>query len=112
MARQKKEMTEEEQFRKLRLPKREQHEMFAMTVKLHGTNKLSAMCEDGVERMCRIPGKMKKRIWIREGDLLIVKVWDFQPSKADVVWRFKGTEQYHLEKRGLLDKLKEAMGGG
>lgn len=79
--------------------------MFAIAIKLHGSNQIKAVCEDGKERMCRIPGKMKKKIWIREGDLLIIKLWEIQPSKADIVWRYFGNQKNHLKKQGYLDKL-------
>jgi translation initiation factor 1A len=52
--------------------------------------------------MARIPGKMKKRRWIRTGDLLVVKPWDFQDEKADVIRRYKRTESNNLSKRGLI----------
>ena len=64
-----------------------------------GANQLKVMCQDKVERGCRIPGKLKKRVWIRENDLVIVKIWDFQPSKGDVVWRFSETRLNGLEKK-------------
>ena len=50
-----------------------------------GHGKLKVRCNDKNIRLCRIPGKMKKRIWIREGDVVLVKPWDFQSNeKADV----------------------------
>jgi translation initiation factor 1A len=92
-------------FKKVRLPRKNDHEMFALVTKLHGVNKISALFEDGVERKCRITGKMKKKIWIREGDLIIGKIWDFQPSKADVVWRYLGDQTNRLKRLGYLEKL-------
>lgn len=98
--------TEEAQsVRRLRLPKKEQNEMFAIVSKLLGANKILAICQDAKERNCRIPGRMKKRIWLREGDLIIIKVWDFQPSKADVVWRYSNTQKHYLANRGYLEGL-------
>jgi len=52
--------------------------------------------------MARIPGRMKRRLWIREGDLVILKPWDFQNAKADVVWRFTRTQAMNLSKRGNI----------
>ena len=90
---------------KVRKPYRDLGEMFAVITKMHGTNQIAAMCEDGTERKCRIPGKLKKRVWMREGDVIIVKLWDFQPIKADVVWRFLPVQTERLRRMGLLGKL-------
>jgi translation initiation factor 1A len=60
------------------------------------------MCADGKSRLGRIPGKLKKRMWIREGDLLIIKVWDFQDDKCDIRHRYTKTESTYLSRRGIL----------
>ncbi|MEM4261369.1 MAG: translation initiation factor eIF-1A [Candidatus Diapherotrites archaeon] len=92
----------QEEIKKIPLPKKENLEMFGMVVQLHGSNQVKILCEDGLERICRIPGRMKKKTWLRERDIVIIKLWDFQPSKADVVWRYLGTHVEHLKKKGLL----------
>lgn len=90
---------------KLRQPHRDEGELFGIAIQLHGTNQIRVACEDGVERMCRIPGKLKKRVWIRERDVLIVRKWDFQPIKADIVWRFYGMQTERLKQMGVLRNL-------
>ena len=89
-----------------RLPNRKELEQFAIVTKMHGTDQVKATCEDGTERGCRITGKMKKKVWIREGDLIIIKVWDFQPIKADIVWRFLGGQKNWLDRKGYLNAFK------
>jgi len=54
--------------------------------------------------MGRIPGKMKKRIWIREGDVVIVVPWSFQDEKADVVWRYTRPQVDWLKRKGYLNE--------
>ncbi len=90
---------------RIRYPNREELEMFAIATQLMGTDQVKAKCEDGTERQCRIPGKMKKKVWIRQGDLLIIRLWSFQPIKADIVWRFLGTQAEHIKRKGLLKNL-------
>jgi translation initiation factor 1A len=60
------------------------------------------MCEDNVSRMGRITGKMKKKMWIREGDLLVVRPWGFQEGKADILFRYSRTQSQYLARRNLL----------
>ncbi|MDO8428795.1 MAG: translation initiation factor eIF-1A [Candidatus Diapherotrites archaeon] len=87
------------------LPRKHENEMFAIVIKLNGTDQVKAIFQDGVERGCRITGKLKKKVWIREGDLIIAKIWDFQPSKADIVWRYLEPQKNVLYRKGLLTGL-------
>lgn len=90
---------------RMRVPNKKDLEMFGVVTQLMGVNNISIMCEDGKERVCRIPGKMFKHIWIKQGDLVIVKLWDFQPTKGDVVWRYLGFQINALEKKGILAEM-------
>jgi len=60
------------------------------------------MCEDGKSRMGRIPGKIKKRMWIREGDLLILRPWEFQDDKADILYRYTRTQATYLSRKKMI----------
>ena len=77
-------------------------EMYAVADQLLGASRIKVMCEDGKSRMGRIPGKLKKRMWIREGDLLIVKPWDFQDEKSDILYRYTKTQSSYLKRRGWI----------
>ena len=63
------------------------------------------MCADGKGRLGRIPGKIKKRMWIREGDLLIVRPWDFQDEKADIIYRYTKTQSAYLSRKRMLPEI-------
>jgi translation initiation factor 1A len=78
--------------------------MYAVADQLLGASRIKVMCEDGKSRMGRIPGKLKKRMWMREGDLLIVKPWDFQDEKADILYRYTKTQSSYLKRRGWIPK--------
>ncbi|MFH0906541.1 MAG: translation initiation factor eIF-1A [archaeon] len=91
--------------KRLRLPFKGNLEMFGKVIQLMGVNQVKVMCEDGTERNCRIPGKLFKHVWIKPEDIVIVKLWDFQLSKGDVIWRYLGFQKSQLERRGLLNVL-------
>jgi len=96
---------EEEEIGRVRLPRASEHEVFGIVTQLLGATQVRVFCQDGVERNCRIPGKLKKRVWLRQRDIVIVMVWDFQPSKGDVIWRFLGNQKEWLKKQGKLEGL-------
>ena len=95
----------EEAVNRYRMPDPRNREMFAIADELMGASKLRVMCEDGKSRMARIPGKMKRRMWIKPGDLVIVKPWDFQDDKADVKYRYVRTQAVNLSRRKLIPEL-------
>lgn len=95
----------EESVGRVRLPKRDELEQFAIVLQLMGTDQVKCLCEDGTERQVRIPGKLKKRVWIRENDIILIKLWDFQPIKGDVVWRYLGNQVGWLKRNKKLEKL-------
>ena len=78
-------------------------EVLGVVVKLLGFDRILVKCQDGHERLCRIRGKMKRRVWIREGDIVIVSPWDFQSDKrGDVVWRYTHAQAENLRRKGIL----------
>ena len=84
------------------LPYKPKGEMFAVAETFQGGSRLQVICEDGVRRMGRIPGKLRRRMWVRENDLLIVVPWSFQDSKADVKFRYTPTQTSNLKRRGKI----------
>jgi translation initiation factor 1A len=97
--------TEAVDYSYMRLPRTKDLEQFGVVTQLMGSNQIKAICEDGVERQLRIPGKLKKKVWLRENDIIIAKMWDFQPSKGDIVWRYLGNQVSWLRRKGKLNKL-------
>ncbi|HYC20907.1 MAG TPA: translation initiation factor IF-1 [Candidatus Bathyarchaeia archaeon] len=48
--------------------------------------------------MGRIRGKMKKRVWLRVGDVIVMVPSSFQDDKADIVWQYQGAHVEWLKK--------------
>jgi translation initiation factor 1A len=87
------------------LPYKPKGEIFAVAETFQGGSRLQVICEDGIRRMGRIPGKLRRRMWIRENDLLIVVPWSFQDSKADVKFRYTPTQTANLKRRGKIPEI-------
>ncbi len=88
------------------------NEMFAIADNILGGRRVSVVCADGKTRMARIPGKMRRRQWVREGDLIIIWPWDFQDSKADVKHRYSKTQAIYLSRKGVLPEIVDLFGSG
>ena len=87
------------------LPYKPKGEMFAVAETFQGGSRLQLICEDGERRMGRIPGKLRRRMWVRENDLLIIVPWSFQDSKADVKFRYTPTQTSNLKRLGKIPEI-------
>ena len=94
----------EPEFVRVRLPRKKDNEMFGIADQLLGASRIKVMCADGKYRMGRIPGKIKKRMWIRQGDLVIVQPWEFQDDKANIQYRYTRTQAMYLSRKKMLPK--------
>jgi translation initiation factor 1A len=80
-------------------------DVLGIAEKLLGFDRVLVKCKDGYQRLCRIRGKMKRRAWIREGDIVLVSPWDFQFEKrGDIIWRYKRNQAQWLKKEGYLEE--------
>ncbi|ABA27216.1 Translation elongation initiation factor 4C (nucleomorph) [Bigelowiella natans] len=53
-----------------------------------GDCRLKVLCEDGKSRVCTIRGKLRKTVWIREGDIILVSLREYDDFKGDVLCRY------------------------
>ena len=78
-------------------------DVLGVAVKMLGYDRILVRCQDGKERLCRIRGKMKRRVWIREGDVVLVSPWDFQTdTRGDLIWRYTRAQAETLRRKGLI----------
>lgn len=97
----KKKVLSEKEIHQLVLPAKT--DVLGIAIKLLGFDRVLVKCQDGHERLGRIRGKMKRRVWIRQGDVVLVSPWDFQSDKkGDIIWRYTKAQAELLRKRGYL----------
>ncbi|MFB6186960.1 MAG: translation initiation factor eIF-1A [Halobacteriaceae archaeon] len=94
-------MSENSEQKSLRMP--DEDEEFAIVTNMLGANRVRVRCADGKERTARIPGKMQKRVWIREDDVVLVEPWDWQDEKADITHRYEKAEADQLREEGYIE---------
>ena len=87
------------------LVKPEQGELLGRVLKLTGGDLVIVKCSDGQTRVCRIREKLKRRMWIRENDIVLVAPWDFDNRKADILWRYIRAHADWLEANGYLKNI-------
>ena len=87
--------------RRARLPKR--GELLGVVKEMSGGSRLIALCEDGLTRMIRIPGRLKRRMWVRPNDLIIIQQWVVQEdSRGDLKYRYLPAERMWLSRHNKI----------
>ncbi|KAJ1986252.1 Translation initiation factor 1A [Coemansia spiralis] len=85
---------------------------YAQVVKMLGNGRLEASCFDGTTRLAQIRGSMRKKIWINQGDIILLSLREFQEDKADVIQKYTADEARLLKQYGELpDNAKINEGG-
>jgi translation initiation factor 1A len=81
---------------------KEDGQEYAQVLRMLGNGRLEAQCIDGVKRLCHIRGKMRKKVWVNTGDIILLGLRDFQDEKADVILKYLADEAGSLKAYGEL----------
>jgi len=93
--------SESDASRNIKMPN--EFDILGIVKKNYGFTRMNVKCQDGETRVCRVRGKMKKRNWVREGDVVLVSPWEFQSSeRGDIVYRYTRNQSEWLRRKGLL----------
>ena len=99
-------LPEGEQFVRVVLPKGNQ--VLGIVEQRLGGSRMNIRCLDGKRRICRIPGRLKRTLWVREGDIVIVEPWEFGgDEKGDIILKYSRTQAEVLKQKGHLKKIEE-----
>jgi initiation factor 1A len=81
---------------------KEDGQEYAQVLRMLGNGRLEAQCIDGVKRLCHIRGKMRKKVWVNQGDIVLIGLREFQDGKGDVILKVR---------RGGRGAPERAVGG-
>jgi len=86
---------------RVKLP-RGDNEVMGMVEQRYGGNKMLINCFDGKSRNCRVPGRLKRALWLRPGDVVIVELWELDKEKGDIIFKYRPNQVEWLKKNGFL----------
>ena len=110
MSRKKQEQEQQEklqqEIRKAKLPRGDQ--CLGIVEQRLGGTRMKGRCLDGNNRLCRIPGRLKRRLWVREGDIVLVEPWELTgKEKGDILFKYSHSQTDFLKNRGYLKQLED-----
>ena len=108
MSRKKEEQQKQEQLQqeisRIHLPRGK--ETFGLIEQRLGASRMRVRCLDGKTRVCRIPGRLTRKLWVRENDIVIVEPWEYSgDEKGDVLYKYTPTQMSFLRRKGYLKEL-------
>ncbi len=99
----------QEELRRTRLPRGNQ--VIGLLERRVGGSRSFVRCLDGKTRNCRIPGRLKRKLWVRPGDIILVEPWELEPDeKGDIIFKYSKAQVSLLRRKGMLKSLDEFSG--
>jgi|SRR3989344_5880094 len=97
----------EQEIRRVKLPRGNQ--VIGILDQRLGASRTRVNCLDGKSRICRIPGRLKRKLWVREGDIVLVDPWELGgDERGDIVFKYRPSQIDWLKKKGYLKNLDES----
>lgn len=83
-------------------------ETFGIIEQRLGGSRMRVRCLDSKTRICRIPGRLTRKLWVRESDIVIVEPWEYGgDGKGDIIYKYTPTQLSFLRKKGHLKQLDD-----
>mgnify|MGYP001374101113 CR=1 FL=1 len=75
---------------------------YAEVTKIEGHGRCRVKCSDGVSRLAVIRGSMRKKVWIKLNDFVLVGLRDYQDCKCDIIGKYSDEDVRNLRAYGEL----------
>ncbi len=92
---------------RVRLPQK--GEILGVVNQRLGGSRMRVLCLDGKERICRIPGRLRRALWVRENNIVLIKPWELGgDAKGDVIYKYRSKAEVNfLKKKGFLEGIED-----
>jgi len=90
---------------RVRIPRN--NELIGIIMQRLGGNRMEIKTTDGKTRNCRVPGRYRRKLWLRPRDVVIIVPWEFDDEKGDVIYKYNSSAVNQLKKNGILASIKE-----
>jgi len=96
----------QQEISRLYLPRGKQ--CFGLIEQRLGGSRMRVRCLDGKTRICRIPGRLTRKLWVRDNDIVVVEPWEYGgDEKGDIIYKYTPTQLSFLRRKGYLKQFDE-----
>ena len=99
--------TAEEQQAPTRVRMPRNNELIGIIALRLGGNRMEIKTIDGKTRNCRVPGRYRRRLWLRPRDIVLITPWEYDDKKGDIIYKYPPVAVKQLKRKGILDSLQE-----
>lgn len=75
---------------------------YAIITKMLGNGHCECKCFDDVVRLGNIRGKLRKRVWLSVGDVVLCGLREYQDEKVDIIHKYNADEVLNLKTMGEI----------
>ncbi|PIN76841.1 translation initiation factor IF-1A [Candidatus Woesearchaeota archaeon CG10_big_fil_rev_8_21_14_0_10_36_11] len=92
---------------RVRIPR--EKEVLGIVKQRLGGSRMRVFCLDGRERICRIPGRLRRALWVREDDVVVIEPWELGGNdKGDIIHKYRSkAEVAFLRRKGYLKNIED-----
>tara|TARA_Y100000310_G_C20616440_1_gene780895 strand:- start:367 stop:729 length:363 start_codon:yes stop_codon:yes gene_type:complete len=73
-----------------------------------GASRMKVSCIDGKNRICKIPGKLTRSLWVREGNTVLVEPWEYGgDEKGNIIYKYSQAQVQWLRNKGYLKEVTD-----
>lgn len=80
----------------------EEMQAYGQIIRQLGDGRMEVQCLDNVKRMAHIRGKMKKKVWMVQGDVVLVSLREYEEDKCDIILKYTEAEVRQLKNLGQI----------
>ncbi len=96
-----------EEIQRVRLPRGNQ--VLGIVETRLGYGKSRIRCTDGKTRICRVPGHLKRELWVRPDNIVLIEPWEIEgDKKGNIVYRYTQNQADWLKAKGYLKGMIES----
>ncbi|GAB5030842.1 eukaryotic translation initiation factor 1a [Nannochloropsis oceanica] len=81
---------------------KEEGQEYGQVLRMLGNGRCEVYCFDGKNRLAHIRGKMRKKVWVSAGDIVLLGMRDYQEDKVDIIHKYNADEARNLKAFGEL----------
>jgi translation initiation factor 1A len=86
-----------------RAPLPKKGEVIGIIEQRFGGNKMLVNCLDGKSRNCRVPGRLKRKLWLRPKDVVLVQLWELDKDKGDIILKYRSNQVEWLKRNNYIE---------